>query len=48
VDRLFHAARVLGLDIDTLDADHVALTAATLLSGKPGPFEPKARDANWP
>jgi hypothetical protein len=43
VDRLFHAARVLGVDVNTLDADHIALTAATML-GKPSPFEPEGEE----
>ena len=38
ISRLWHACSVLDIDPGTLDADHVALTAATLLSGQPGPF----------
>jgi hypothetical protein len=39
VERLWHAALVLKFDPTTVDRDYIALTAATLVSGKPGPFE---------
>ncbi len=32
VQRLWHACQVLDIDVESLDADHVALHAATLLS----------------
>ena len=40
IGRLWHAAIVLDIDPTGLEADHVALHAATLLSGEPGPFAP--------
>ena len=42
VQRLWHACQELEIDPSTLNEDHVALTAATLLSGKPGPFAQSA------
>jgi len=44
IGRLWHAAGVLEVDPTGLEPDYVALHAATLLSGDPGPFAARPVD----